>query len=205
MSNRTQPRLAALLAAVSLLACASFPDDETDAGPPPAADSGTDAGDSGTEPVGETIRFNPTVRIIDESGTVTVLQEGAWIGEEAPAALVPGGLSDGGLRVYPAQHVGADGYVVEGVPEGYYLLRFNNTHLWTDARQVELRSTQVQRSDLDWTVPAGTALDLRITGLAPWQPSDSLQRPRPRRCASRRARPATGAPCSCSAMTPWRG
>lgn len=178
MPRRSWKSLAALLAAVSLIACASDPEDDTDGGTRPPADSGTDAGpsvdpDSGTQ--GEGIRFNPTVRIIDESGQVTVMQVGAWLEAPAPAALVPGGLPDGGVREYPARHVGIDGYVVPGGPEGDYLLRFNDTYLWTDARQVELRHTMVQRPSLEWSVPAGTALDLRVSGLEPWQASDLLR------------------------------
>ncbi len=165
------------LSSVSFIGC-SDPADETDAGTP-SADSGTDAGtpaDSGTEFEDDGgVRFSPTVRFIDETGHATVGQEGAWLEAPTPAALVPGGLSDGGVRVYPARHTGIDGYVIPGVPEGPYFLRFNGSYLWTDARQVELRSTLVQRPDLDWSVPAGTALDLRISGLAPWQPTDVLR------------------------------
>jgi hypothetical protein len=131
--------------------------------------------DSGTDIVGEGVRFEPVVHFIDESGHVQVWQAGASIGEPEPAALVPGGLPDGGVKVYSARHVGIDGYAIPGVPEGPYFLRFNGTHLWTDARQVKLHRTLVQRSSLDWTVPAGTALDLRVSGLVPWQPADILR------------------------------
>ncbi|MBZ4416824.1 fibronectin type III domain-containing protein [Myxococcus sp. RHSTA-1-4] len=168
--------MVALFATVSLLACSSEPEVDTDAGTPPPDDSGTsEETDSGTEPVGEGIRFNPTVHIIDERGQGAVMQTGAWTDAPSPAALVPGGLPDGGVRVYPARHVGVEGYVVPGVPEGEYLLRFNDTLLVTDARQVELRSTMVQRPSLEWSVPTGTALDLRVSGLAPWRSSDILR------------------------------
>jgi hypothetical protein len=167
--------MAAMVAMASVIGCSSEPDDKADAGTPPPTDSGTEDADSGTVLEGEGIRFNPTAHIIDESGHVTVMQTGAWLEAPAPAVLVPGGLPDGGIRVYPARHVGAEGYVAPGVPEENYFLRFNDMYLWTDARQVELRSTQVQRPSLEWNVPAGTALDLHISGLAPWHASDILR------------------------------
>jgi hypothetical protein len=170
--------IAVCFSLVSFIACTSEPGEDTDAGTP-STDSGTDAGtaaDSGTVLEDGGVRFSPTLQIIDERGQVTVGQAGAVLNAPEPAALVPDGLSDGGVRVYPARHTGFDGYVIPGVPEGPYFLRFNGTLLWTDARQVDLRrGVQVQRSDLEWNVPAGTALDLRVSGLAPWQPADILR------------------------------
>ncbi|MFP2926550.1 hypothetical protein ACLESO_15275 [Pyxidicoccus sp. 3LG] len=178
MLTRSLRGLAALLAAASFLACSDSPENTPDAGTSPPADSGTDSGtpgDGGTDDAGSGVSFRPIVHTIDENGQVSVGQVGAWLDFPEPAALVPGGLDDGGVKVYAARHVGG-GYFIPDVPQGHYLLRFNDTHLWTDARQVELRHTMVQRPSLEWEVPAGTALDLSISGLAPWNEGGDMLR-----------------------------
>ncbi len=166
------------LVAWSTLACSPSPENPPDAGttapdagtPSSSNDAGTDGGDL---PTGPGVRFNPLVRIVDEGSQVTEMQEGAYLDSPPPAALVPDG--DGGFQEFRARHVGVDGYVIPGVAEGPYYLRFNDTYLWTDEREVQLRTTIVQRPDLNWSVPAGTALRLKATGLVPWQATDLLR------------------------------
>jgi len=161
---------ATLFVAWSTLACTPAEVTPPDAGTAPSSDAGTDGGEVETGPG---VRFNPTVRFVDESGQVTEMQAGAYLDSPEPAALVPDG--QGGFREYRAQHVGVEGYVIPGVPEGPYYLRFNDTFLWTDAREERLRTTMVQRPSLNWSVPAGTALRLKASGLAPWQASNILR------------------------------
>ena len=165
---------APLLLALAAPACAPPKD-----APPDSSlnlpDGGNDVDAGVEETVYPSVRFNPIARFVDESGAVYSGQAGAWLGFGAPAALIPDAMAAGGFRSSLAIHAGIEGYVIPNVPEAAYYLRFNDTYVWSDARQQDLVSTLVQRHDLDWSVPTGTGVQLHVTGLAPWKASDMLR------------------------------
>ena len=99
-------------------------------------------------------------RVADLSG-VTI---GAWV----PTV-------DGtGYTWSPGSGNGNGSFHIPNVERLPYLLRFGNSYLWVTTRSIELGGGALGRHNVV-LAPAGTQLELQISGLAPWQATDDFQ------------------------------
>ncbi|MDQ3264677.1 MAG: Ig-like domain-containing protein [Myxococcota bacterium] len=86
------------------------------------------------------------------------------------AALVVDG--SGFVSTYPAIGFQDGTFVIPGVPEGEYLLRFEaNRYLVTYSRQLDLSNSELGRSQVEAPLP-DTTLSVSLDGLAAWEGHD---------------------------------
>lgn len=75
---------------------------------------------------------------------------------------------------YPGAGEGSGTFAIRSVPRTPFLLRYGNSYLWAHSRTIDLSTATLGRHDVELE-PEGTTLQLQLSGLAPWQPSDDLQ------------------------------
>lgn len=107
-------------------------------------------------------------RLYDDGGVTTSMPNfststiGAWITEDGGQVFRAGVGSTAGTWVIP------------NVPQGSYMLRFNNTYLVTSTRDVDFNATTIGRAD---AVPATinpTNITFSLSGLSAWGTYDFL-------------------------------
>ncbi|HJU82881.1 MAG TPA: hypothetical protein VJ600_01605 [Holophagaceae bacterium] len=65
-------------------------------------------------------------------------------------------------------------FSIQNVPEGYYWLRFGSTYVWTNTNFIDWSNDVFGRADANYPSIDPTSLNLALTNLNAWQPSDEL-------------------------------
>ncbi|MFP2907431.1 fibronectin type III domain-containing protein [Pyxidicoccus sp. 3LFB2] len=124
--------------------------------------AGCEPGDGGT--ASNTVLVTNHVRYHTLVGTA----QRPWdMSANPPHVLVP----DGGTFTRIDGMATDGGYRFAGVPQGTYYLGTGRAYIVTDARQVELGSDHLGRSDTVFTDVSVTPLQLDLSNLAPWVPA----------------------------------
>jgi hypothetical protein len=150
-----------LLLCITWLGCSDDPEPKPDAGAP--ADSGTPAGDGGTDGglSGDPVHVRRFARYLTASG----FEERPVDLTQPPVELF---LLQGDTFVPVAGAPAGPGeFVFPDVPRVTYYLKLGNDYLVTDSRDVDLSDNRMGRPDAARS-ETGLSLDVQVTGLEPW-------------------------------------
>lgn len=86
--------------------------------------------------------------------------------------LVPN--ASGGFDTLSGQGNSDGTFSIQGVPVGYYWLKFGRSYLWTNSDHVDWVFDNYGRADVVYPATSPTTLVTNATGLNPWQGTDEL-------------------------------
>jgi hypothetical protein len=86
------------------------------------------------------------------------------------SALVPNGM--GGFTTIAGAGKADGTFSIPSVPAGYYWLQLGNQWLWTSEAIIDAGSTSEGRAN---AIHANTTVNFAVSGMSPWQSSDSLE------------------------------